>query len=186
MFRLMEEQLALISLVTSRLEAAGFPYMITGSIAMAMYAEPRMTRDVDMVIDCRADDAERLASLFESDCYVDAGAVSRAVSDQTMFNVIHRQWIAKVDFIVRKREPYRELEFQRRRQVEVDGVRVWMVSPEDLILSKLVWMQQGESIQQANDVKLLLDSIPQMDFEYLNTWARTLEVHAALEALRTK
>lgn len=46
----MDEQLEFVRLVVSRLEAAGIPYMLTGSIALAVYATPRLTRDVDVVI----------------------------------------------------------------------------------------------------------------------------------------
>lgn len=44
--------------------------MLTGSMAMALYATPRMTRDVDVVIECRPEDSGRIAGLFQSDCYV--------------------------------------------------------------------------------------------------------------------
>jgi len=184
MLKLMDEQLALIKLVTSRLEAEGFSYMLTGSIAMAVYTEPRMTRDVDIVIECGTGDAGTVARLFESDCYVDMQAVERAVSDRSMFNVIHRNWIAKVDFIIRKEDPYRTLEFERRRRLPIDDLSVWVVSPEDLILSKLAWARNGTSAQQQSDVTLLLDSVPRLDVGYLNQWAHTLGVHAALESLR--
>lgn len=186
MFRLMDEQIALIRLVTSRLESESFPYMLTGSLAMAAYAEPRMTRDLDVVVECESGDAERLAQLFESDCYVDVQAVARAVSHHAMFNVIHRQWIAKVDFIVRKPDPYRTPEFQRRRQVEVDGFLVWVVSPEDLILSKLTWNEHSASAQQTGDVRLLLESVPQLDVEYLEQWSQKLGVYQDLARLRSK
>lgn len=186
MFRLMDEQLALVKLVTSRLDSGGFPYMLTGSVAMAAYAEPRMTRDLDVVIECQATDTEKLAKLFESDCYVDAHAISRAVSNHAMFNVIHRDWIAKVDFIVRKPETFRELEFGRRRQVEVDGILVWVVSPEDLILSKLTWGEAAKSVQQQDDVRRLLESVSPLDHEYLDLWSKSLGVYPALAQLRLK
>lgn len=39
-----------------------------------------------------------------------------------------------------------ELEtFERRRKVDVEGQSVWVISPEDLILSKLSWAKQSPS-----------------------------------------
>ena len=47
----MTEELAVLKSVTGRLEAAGIPYMMTGSFAANYYAVPRMTRDIDLVVE---------------------------------------------------------------------------------------------------------------------------------------
>ena len=36
--------------ISQRFEQVGIPYMLTGSMAMNYYAQPRMTRDIDMVV----------------------------------------------------------------------------------------------------------------------------------------
>lgn len=63
----MLDQLSVLKLVTTRLDAAGVPYMITGSIASGHYAHPRFTRDIDLVVELQPDDAERLAALFQQE-----------------------------------------------------------------------------------------------------------------------
>jgi hypothetical protein len=52
------EELDVLTVVTERLESAGVPYMVTGSIAGNYYAVPRMTRDIDIVIEASSADAE--------------------------------------------------------------------------------------------------------------------------------
>ena len=42
-------ELYVLKIVVGRLEAAGIPYMVTGSIAANFYTVPRMTRDIDIV-----------------------------------------------------------------------------------------------------------------------------------------
>lgn len=37
--------------VLSRLEEAQLPYMVVGSLSSIVYGEPRMTKDMDLVID---------------------------------------------------------------------------------------------------------------------------------------
>jgi hypothetical protein len=69
----MDEQLEFVKQIVSRLDSAGLRYMMTGSMAMAVYAVPRMTRDIDIVVEYRPEDAGKLAALFEPDCYVDVG-----------------------------------------------------------------------------------------------------------------
>jgi hypothetical protein len=56
-----------------------------------------------------------------------------------MFNLIHDEYVIKIDFVVRKDTPYRRQEFSRRKKVAVDNQDLYVVSPEDLILSKLDW-----------------------------------------------
>ena len=41
----MTDQFSILKLVAERLDAAGIPYMLTGSIAAGYYARPRMIRD---------------------------------------------------------------------------------------------------------------------------------------------
>ena len=53
---------------------------------------------------------------------------------------------------------YRQTEFARRMRVELPGFQVWLVSREDLILSKLAWARDSESELQMRDVRNLLSS----------------------------
>lgn len=176
----MDEQLGFLKLVVSRLDAAGIQYMITGSMAMAIYSQPRMTRDIDLVAELNPIDVDRLVGLFRKDCYIDGEAVKDAITGNSMFNVIHKEWAAKADFIVRKNEKYRKIEFGRRRKVTLDQVEVWVVSVEDLILSKLVWRRESRSELQLADVRQLIASIPELDWEHLIKWGKELGVAETL------
>ena len=177
----MDEQLEFVKLVVSRLESAGIPYMMTGSMAMSIYAVPRMTRDVDFVIECTPDDASRIAQLFGADCYVDESSVRRAACEHSAFNIIHNEWITKADFIVRKDEEYRKVEFDRRQSIDIGGVNVFVVRPEDLILSKLSWSMNGDSELQLRDAVSLCASASEVDWAYLERWASVLGVSELLE-----
>ncbi|HUF93735.1 MAG TPA: hypothetical protein VMR23_15270 [Candidatus Limnocylindria bacterium] len=56
--RPVSEEIEVLRIVTERLDAAGMPYMVTGSMALGLYAVPRMTRGIDLVVALSADDAE--------------------------------------------------------------------------------------------------------------------------------
>lgn len=60
----MTDYFATLKLVTERLDALGTAYMLTGSIAAGYYAQPRMTRDIDLVVELEPADAERIAGVF--------------------------------------------------------------------------------------------------------------------------
>lgn len=176
----MDEQLEFVRLIAERLTSVGVEYMLTGSMAMASYGNPRMTRDVDIVVECSSQDADFVVRCFEEDCYINRGAVIEAIANRSMFNIIHNEWIIKADFIVRKDDAYHRTEFARRRAITVAGNPVVVAAPEDLILSKLEWARESHSELQIRDVRELLASGIALDREYLEDWAQVLGVTASL------
>ncbi len=92
--------------------------------------------------------------------------------------------MVKVDCIVRKRTAYRQEEFKRRRSIEVRGQRIWIVSPEDLVLSKLYWARDSLSELQLGDVRNIVDAVFTLDWAYMDHWARELGVEPLLEKVK--
>jgi hypothetical protein len=177
----MPTELDVLALVSDRLSQKNLLFMLTGSFALAYYATPRMTRDLDIVVALKERDVESLVEAFAVDFYIDAGAAREAVRAERLFNLMHLESGIKVDLIVRKSSEYRLLEFTRRRAVEVAGVRTWIVSREDLALSKLVWALDSGSELQQRDVKVLLAE--SVDLDYIRLWAPRLGVSELLESL---
>lgn len=180
----MSDQLAVLKLVAERLESAGIAYMISGSVALSYYAMPRLTRDIDIVVELRVDDVERLTALFADDFYIDVDTIRDATRRHGMFNVIHYEYVMKVDFIVRKDTPYRQQEFLRRGARDIDGKTLWFVTAEDLLLSKLVWAAESRSAMQLHDVQNLITAVPTLDWAYIEHWAAELTVAALLREVR--
>jgi predicted nucleotidyltransferase len=180
----MTDELEIVKLVAMRLDAAGIRYMVTGSIAMNFYAQPRLTRDVDVVVELAVANVDRIVKLFADDFVCEAEAVSEAVRRRGMFNIIHYESVVKIDFIVRKDSPYRVAEMRRRRAVDLDGATVWVVAAEDLILSKLHWAKDSRSELQLTDVRNLIGSVDRLDWSYLDRWAADLSVSQLLAEVR--
>ena len=178
----MTAELDVLRDAVGRLEAAGISYMLTGSIALSYYAQPRMTRDIDLVVELQNWGAGQVAAIFAPDYYVSDDDVARAILAHGMFNVLHLKQLVKVDLIVRKDTDFRRHEFERRRKVALPGFDAWIVSKEDLILSKLVWAQPSMSELQLRDVSALLAT--GVDETYLATWSAPLGVDALLKLCR--
>jgi hypothetical protein len=172
----MSEELEVLKEVARRLDGIGIAYMITGSTAANFYAVPRMTRDIDIVVELSERDIGKFIVAFEKDHYLEPETVREAVKNKGMFNLIHDQYIIKVDFVVRKDTPYRRREFSRKKKISVDGENLYIVAPEDLILSKLVWAKDSKSEIQLRDVQNLLQSVKGLDRRYLARWAKQLGV----------
>lgn len=181
----MSEQLQLLELVAARLDAGGIAYMVTGSIALSYYAEPRFTRDIDFVVELAPDAADSVAAMFEPDFYLDADALRGAIQRTGMVNAIHHATLIKVDLIVRKNTNYHEEEFRRRRRVMIGETPMWIVSPEDLILSKLVWIKRGGSDIHRRDVLSVVSTVADLDRAYVDHWIHELTVAALWKELAT-
>ncbi|MCX6546424.1 MAG: hypothetical protein NTV05_18700 [Acidobacteria bacterium] len=179
----MADLLDALRLVTSRLDAADVPYMVSGSLALGYYAQPRMTRDIDIVVELERANVPRLVAVFADDFYCDEDAIVRAVESRRLVNLIHLDSAYKIDLIVRKDSEYRRVEFLRRRRVVIDGFEIWIVTPEDLLLSKLVWSLQGNSELQLRDAAALAASVPTLDWTYIDQWAQELGVAKSLGEL---
>lgn len=176
----MDEQLEFVKLIAARLDSADIPYMLTGSVAMAIYSIPRMTRDIDLVVELTPASVDTIIALFSRDCYIDEHSIKQAVDTQGIFNIIHNTWVIKADFIIRKNEDYRKEEFARRRTVDIEGTSVYIVAADDLILSKLLWGKQGQSELQMSDVRHLVSTAAELDWKYIQKWAAALEIEDLL------
>jgi len=180
---MIQTELDVLRDVSERLTSGGVAFMLTGSMAMNYYAQPRMTRDIDLVIQLAPQQVDLLIRMFETEYYVDRVAVAKAIAERSMFNLIHNDTIIKLDCIVLKSDQYRQQEFARRQLVSLGDFETWIVSREDLILSKLYWARDSKSELQLRDVKNLLTA--DCDMPYLDSCAEELGVKALLsEVLR--
>ncbi len=174
----MSEELEVLKTVTGRLETADIPYMITGSMAANYYTVPRMTRDIDLVVELSGPDVDRVIELFQDDFYIEREAVETALRERTMFNIIHNAFVIKVDVVIRKESEFRFEEFSRRKRISVEGHEMFIVAPEDLILTKLEWAKNTRSEVQLADVRNLLTGVEGLDRKYLTRWASRLNLES--------
>lgn len=169
-------ELDVLKLVCCSLEKANIPYMLTGSFAANFYTIPRMTRDIDIVMEVTDCSVEKLEQIFDNEFYIEKTAIIDAIKYQGIFNIIHQPTVFKVDFIIRKDSPYRRIEFQRRIRLQLEGQSIWIVSPEDLIISKLIWAKDTLSEKQLTDIRNLLANLKSLDLDYLHHWIHQLEL----------
>ena len=168
----MQNELDIVRDVSARLEWGNLAYMLTGSMAMNYYAEPRMTRDIDLVVALTTQDTDTVMRLFTPDYYVSRDAVSSSIAHESLFNLIRQESIIKVDCIVRKTSPYRRAEFERRQRIAIEDFSTWIASKEDLIISKLWWAKDSHSELQLRDVKNLAST--GCDADYIERWTNEL------------
>lgn len=170
---------ALLRRVASALDAAGIPYMLTGSFASSIHGMGRMTYDVDLVIDPTTAQLHRFVrSLPASEYYVDLSAALDALDRRSQFNVIDLESSWKADLIIRKDRPFSLTEFDRRTAAEYGGQVIAVATAEDVILTKLEWAKKGGSRRQIEDAAGILKSRGDLDRDYLDRWISELGIEA--------
>ena|SRR5688572_27478233 len=172
--------------ITTALDMHGIPYMLTGSLASSTYGLPRATNDIDIVIEPTRDQLLAVVQLFQRvGLTVHTETALTALRNRTQFNVIDLPKGWKVDLILRKERDFSVSEFSRKETHEVEGMRLTLASPEDVILAKLEWAMMGDTERQLEDVAGILKmQHDTLDFEYVEEWVSALGLHAQWNAAR--
>jgi hypothetical protein len=177
-------------LVTTALERCGVAYFLGGSLASSIQGEPRATNDVDLVIDLAESDVAPLAAALGADFDMDQEALRRTVRARGSWNVIYLPLVTKIDLFVLGEAPFDRSEFERRRRVEVRAGRsLFIKSPEDSVLRKLLRYRSGGSVserQWRDVVHVLRRSRAQLDDAYLDGWAERLALEELLSRARAE
>lgn len=165
----------LIKRICKELEDKKIGYMLTGAIAMNIYVIPRMSRDIDIVILLKKKDIELFLEIFSGNFYFHKPTIIEEVEKKGMFNIIDHKSGFKIDFIIIKNTEFSISEFKRKKHIKVNNFKAWVVSMEDLIISKLIWIQVLTSEIQINDIKDLLAN-PEVNIHYVKDWCKKLEL----------
>jgi hypothetical protein len=153
------------------------PYLVSGSVASMYYGEPRLTHDVDLVVDIKLDQALSLVNPLGERFYISEEGIKDALEHQTMFNVIHNDTGLKIDFWILTNSKFDESRFARRIAHKIEGKSYYFSSLEDTILIKLVWFKKSGHIKHSDDIRGMLNfNKDKLDIEYLNNWISSLEL----------
>lgn len=156
--------------IISKLEKLNIQYMLTGSMAMNFYAEPRMTRDFDIIIEVDASKKNEFFEIFLDDYYITETAFDEAIKYDSMFNIIHKNTVTKADLIIKKRDEYSNEAFKRKHVTNINNHSINVISKEDLIISKIEWAKDSRSALQKADIINLLET--DYDKEYITSWLK--------------
>lgn len=181
------DPLQVARLVAAVLDALGIAYSIGGSLAGSFAGEPRATLDIDMVVDLDDARVTALVDALEGEFYIEEQALRRAVQERSSANAIHQHTSVKVDFFIAGGTPLDADLLQRRMSVSVvegESARLWIHSPEDILLQKLRWFKRGggASDRQWRDVLgIVRTQGMRLDRDYLRAGAARLEIADLLE-----
>ena len=170
--------------VTGVLDELGIAHTIGGSIASSIAGEPRSTVDIDVIAALEDRHVDQLLTALGGEFYVDEGALRRAIRDRTTANLIHQDTSFKIDLFVAGGTPLDAQQLGRRMAVDVNGRRLFVHPPEDILLQKLRWFQKGGEVsdRQWRDILAIVRvQGARLDRGYLDANAPALGVEELLQ-----
>jgi len=178
----------LFEIFLTRLNKLGMSYMVTGAMAAIVYGEPRLTNDVDIVLEFGAESIKGLLAAFPMESFytppeetirAEAGRPSRG-----HFNIIHRETGYKADIYPMGEDPLHRWAMARRNLVDVHGTTYPIAPPEYVILRKLQYHAEKGSEKHLRDIRAMLAVYrDRIDTEEIQRRAGELGLQEAWDAL---
>jgi hypothetical protein len=183
----MDELQAFLDRVVGVLERLDIGYMIVGGYAATYYGEPRLTLDVDIVVNMHWEHIQALVTAFPSpDYYMSEESVRDSLTRCYPFNIIETATAAKVDLVPLPSDVFTRVAFQRRQRLAYDaeGHTATFILPEDLVVAKLRAYQATQSDRHLRDAQgVLVMQWEDLDMELIRRAARAADVSGAYEMM---
>jgi hypothetical protein len=153
--------LEVLSVFLDRLNNSGLSYMVTGSVASIIYGEPRMTHDVDLVLELHAEKISEFIDLFPISKFYcpPKEAITTEIARQSdgHFNIVHHDSGFKADIYPAGRDEFHKWAMAKRKMVQMGKLSFWIAPPEYVIIRKLQYYKEGQSTKHLDDVKKMLE-----------------------------
>ena len=176
-----------VTKISSILDRLNIDYIISGGIAVSVWGRPRHTADVDIVVNLKTiESVEKLVDLLKKEIktsYLDKDRAVDAFKRKSEFNLIEPEYGLKADFFVADSSEYKQMEIKRGKKRKIDDKFIKFISPEDLILSKLLWFKEGQSTRQLEDIASVMDIQTDLDIVYIKKWVKKLGLGKEFQAL---
>ena len=159
----MEGVAAVLADAVEAFERSDVAYVLVGGLASSLYGRPRTTRDVDVLV--RKDDAKRALDALDSVGFA---------TEETNPEWIYKAWRDDVTIDVifwLKGDIYLDDEMlARARLLDLDGVIVNVVPPEDLVVIKAAVHDEQTPRHWHDALGVIADN--ELDWDYLARRAR--------------
>ena len=146
----------LIQIFTRRLNKQDICYMVTGAVASIIYGEPRLTNDIDMVVELKVNDVDKILGAFpDNEFYCPPAEIMKIEIGRNQrghFNIIHHETGFKADVYLVGEDSLHHWAIANRTVVNVEGEEIWVAPPEYVIIRKLEYYKEGGSNKHLRDI----------------------------------
>ena len=144
-----------------RLNKGKLSYIVTGSLASIIYGEPRMTHDIDLVLELHIENVPNFIELFPpEDFYCPPQEVIKTeIARETRghFNIIHHETGFKADIYPIGQDELHKWAMEKRKIVEIKQSKIAIAPPEYVIIRKLQYYKEGGSEKHLRDINRMFE-----------------------------
>lgn len=180
----------ILLLISKLLADLKIPYLLTGSFASSYYGFPRATHDIDFVMEIEIENYPKMKNAFgklEKDFLIDLIEMQESIKKHFQFSILHVESQIKVDFWPMKKNEFNTSRLKRKREEIIFNHKVWMISPEDLILTKLLLCKEIRSERHLRDcIGIIKVQAGILDRKFLAFWAKKLGVNDLYKEISAK
>ena len=179
----------LVTLFILPLNRAGAQYMVTGSVAAMLYGEPRMTHDIDLVVDLQSEQIGALIHAFApAEFYVppeEVIGVEIARTQRGHLNIIHHATGYNADIYLHGDDPVHRWGMKNRRTMTLDNEEIFIAPPEYVILRKLEYYRESGYQKHIIDIEgMFRVGGKELSLPALNEWIKKLSLEKEWAALK--
>jgi len=168
--------------VIDALESCGVPYMLVGSFASNFYGIGRSTKDADFVLRLDEKSISDVARELGPQFRLDAQMAFETVTGTMRWAIDVVALPFRIEFFQLSRDPHDQERFRRRRCAKIADRDTYLPTPEDVIITKLRWSQQGQRPKDRDDVRnVIAVQGDRIDWDYVGRWC---EGHGTGELLK--
>lgn len=167
--------------IIAALEAEKISYCLAGSFASNYYGIPRSTKDADFVLQGKHGVGESFARRLGGDFTLDPQLSFETVTGTYRQYVRHNQTSFKIELFLLSDDAHDQERFARRKAEQLFGRMVWLLSAEDVIISKLRWARNKDEEDIFNVMCVQRD---RLDWPYVESWCQRHGTSALMEKLR--
>jgi len=174
--------------IVSLLNNNHIPYLLTGSFAVSYYGIPRATHDIDFLIEININNYFHLKKAIDSldkSYLVDIQQMEEAIKKSSQFNILNLDSGIKIDFWLAEENNFEVSKIKRGITVALFQQKINLISPEDLILTKLLWCKKIRSDRHIRDcIGIWKIQGENLDKKYLKIWVKRLNIEKYFQEMQ--
>jgi hypothetical protein len=179
----------LYSVFIDRIESVKIKYMITGAFASIVYGEPRLTHDIDLVMELNVEDIDVFMKQFPGNEFYcppyEVIKVEVRRNERGHFNIIHHETGFRADIYIAGTDTFMQWALGNVNKIPFNGNSVRVAPPEYVIIKKLEYYREGGSDKHLRDIKAILDiSSGIIDMQQLDSFIATYSLESEWKKIR--
>jgi hypothetical protein len=163
------------------------PYVVVGSFATNVYGVARATKDADLVVQFGPGQLGKLVESLEPELVCDRQLRFESVTGTRKIELHDPETTFTVELFWHSDDPHDQERFTRRKNISIFGREVWVLSREDVLVTKLRWLLIANRPKDRIDIKSVIavqgDAI---DWPYVESWCERHRTRALLEQIRAE